>query len=95
MCNLDVLRDEYHFFFEFVKPDIVTLRQQCIPRYYLQSPSMFKLIQLLKSSDDMKIGKRISTIDNRMRSGELYRLLHPKVFQTYFYVHSKMQNCIV
>ena len=38
----------------------VTLRQQCIPRYYLQSPSMFKLIQLLKSSDDVKIGKRIS-----------------------------------
>ena len=25
MCNLDVLGDEYHFFFECVKPDIVTL----------------------------------------------------------------------
>ena len=60
MCNLNVLGDEYHFFFECVKPDIVSLRQQCIPRYYLQSPSMFKLIQLLKSSDDVKIGKRIS-----------------------------------
>ena len=60
MYNRDVLGDEYHFFFECVKPDIVTLRQQCIPRYYLQSPSMFKLIQLLKSSDDVKIGKRIS-----------------------------------
>ena len=50
------------FFFECVKPDIVTLCQQCIPRYYLQSPSMFKLIQLLKSSDDVDliIGKRIS-----------------------------------
>ena len=36
MCNLEVLGDEYHFFFECVKPDIVTLRQQCIPRYYLQ-----------------------------------------------------------
>ena len=60
MCNLDVLGDEYHVFFECVNPDIVTLRQQCIPRYYLQNPSMFKLIQLLKSSDDVKIGKRIS-----------------------------------
>ena len=60
MCNQDVLGDEYHFFFECVKSDIVTLRQQCIPRYYLESPSMFKLIQLLKSSDDVKIGKRIS-----------------------------------
>ena len=60
MCNLDVLGDEYHLFFECVKPDIVTLHQQCIQRYYLQSPSMFKLIQLLKSSDDVKIGKRIS-----------------------------------
>ena len=45
MCNLDVLGDEYHFFVECVKPDIVTLRQQCIPRYYLQSPCMFKFIQ--------------------------------------------------
>ena len=60
MCNLDVLGDEYHVFFECANPDIVTLRQQCIPRYYLQNPSMFKLIQLLKSSDDVKIGKRIS-----------------------------------
>ena len=62
MYNLDVLGDEYHFFFECVKPDIVTLRQQCIPRYYLQGPSMFKLIQLLKSSDDVKIGKRMLNI---------------------------------
>ena len=60
MCNLDVLGDEYHVFFECANPDIVILRQQCIPRYYLQNPSMFKLIQLLKSSDDVKIEKRIS-----------------------------------
>ena len=33
MCNLDVLGDEYHVFFECANPDIVTLRQQCIPRY--------------------------------------------------------------
>ena len=60
MCNLDVLGDEYNFFFECVKPDIVTLRQQCIPRYHLKSSSMFKLIQLLKSNADVKLGKRIS-----------------------------------
>ena len=40
MCNLDVLGDEYHVFFECANPDIVTLCQQCIPRYYLQNPSM-------------------------------------------------------
>ena len=30
-----------------------------IEKYYLQSPSMLKLIQLLKYSDDVKIWKRI------------------------------------
>ena len=40
MCNLHVLGDEYHFFFECVKPDIVTLGQQCIPRYYLRSTNI-------------------------------------------------------
>ena len=34
MCNLDVPEDEYYFFFECVKPDIVTIRQQCTPKYY-------------------------------------------------------------
>ena len=79
MCNLDVLGDEYHFLCEYIKLDIMTLRQQCIPRYNLQNPSVFKLIQctyvyhsavssgfnicdiqLLKSSEDAKVGKRIS-----------------------------------
>ena len=79
MCNLDVLGDEYHFLCEYIKPDIMILREQCIPRYYLQNPDMFKLIQcayvyrsavsssfnicyiqLLKSSEDAKLGKRIS-----------------------------------
>ena len=79
MCNLDVLGDEYHFLCEYIKPDVMTLREQCIPRYYLQNPNMFKLIQcayiyrstvsssfnicyiqLLKSSEDAKLGKRIS-----------------------------------
>ena len=31
-------------------------------KYYLQSPSMLKLIQLLKYSDDVKIWKRISVL---------------------------------
>ena len=34
-------------------------RTLCLRRYNV-SPSMFKLIQLLKSTDDVKIGKRIS-----------------------------------
>ena len=55
LCNLDVLGDEYQVFFECVKPDIVTLRQWCIPEYYLQSPNMFELImKLIKSSDSVK-----------------------------------------
>ena len=70
MCNLDVLGDEYHFFFECAKPDIVTLRQQYIPRHYLQSPIMFNLIQLLKSSDDVNIGKRISMF---IKNAKLHR----------------------
>ena len=60
MCNLDVLGDEYHILFQCIKPDIVTLRQQCIPRHHLHRPSMFKFVQLLQSTDDVKVGKRIS-----------------------------------
>ena len=60
MCNLDVLGDEYHILFECIKPDIVTFRQQYIPRHYLHRSSMFKLVQLLQSTDDAKIGKRVS-----------------------------------
>ena len=33
-----------------------------IEKDYLESPSMFKLIQLLKYSDDVKIWKRISML---------------------------------
>ena len=33
----------------------------------LQSPSMFKFIQLLKSSDDVKIGKRISMFTKKCK----------------------------
>ena len=63
MCNPDVLGDEYPLFVERVKPDIVTLHQhgfQGIVYKFLACLNL--IIQLLKSSDNVKIGKRISML---------------------------------
>ena len=59
MCNQDILGDEYHGFLKkCIKPDIMTLQQRFIPRYYTyKNPSMLEFIKLLKSADYIKIGK--------------------------------------
>ena len=47
--NCNVLEDEYHFIFECNR--YTELRKKYIPKYYWNRPSMFKLVELLNSTN--------------------------------------------
>ena len=61
LCDLNVIGDEYHVFFECSNPAIVSLRHRFIPWFYRQNCSMYNFVTLLKLVDDIKIGNRISS----------------------------------
>ena len=62
-CNLEVLGDEYHIFFECNSTDIVSIRRKFIPLNYRknQNRSMYNFVCLMKMVDDIKIAKHISS----------------------------------
>ena len=45
MCNLNVVKDEYHFILQCEK--YIDVRRRYLKKYYWQMPSCFKLVQLL------------------------------------------------
>jgi hypothetical protein len=45
MCNLNVVKDEYHFILQYEK--YIDVRRRYLKKYYWQMPSCFKLVQLL------------------------------------------------
>ena len=57
-CRIcDKLEDEFHFLFECSL--YADLRKQCISRYFIARPSMYKLIELFKN-DSKKTVRNLS-----------------------------------
>ena len=52
ICSLDI-EDEYHFI--LICPAYVDLRKMFIKRYYHTNPSMYKLIELMRSTNIKEI----------------------------------------
>ena len=53
VCNSNEIEDEFHFMFKCTP--YVQLRQTYIKRYYRVKPSMFKLVQLLKTQNKSEV----------------------------------------
>ena len=49
LCSLNDIEDEFHF--TLICPIYKDLRLKYIPRFYINKPSMYKFIELLKSSN--------------------------------------------
>ena len=70
-----------------------------IEKYYLQSPNMIELIQLLKYSDDVKIGKRISMFIQKCKHSltisftRMYYIFASHLFYRYYYIVLNVSNC--
>ena len=62
LCNMNILGDEYHFV--LVCPLYSTIRDNYIKPYYYNTPSTFKLTQLISidsSKHLIKLGKYLTT----------------------------------
>ncbi len=57
LCNDNRLGDEFHILLECRDANIATPRQKYMPKYYMNHPSMFKLILLLQSDKPKIISK--------------------------------------
>ena len=67
VCDMNVLRDEYHYIMECRNVEIVKIRKSVIPIYYRTNISAFKFIELMKKISlyqtyCQKIGKLIKCI---------------------------------
>ena len=62
-CDLNVLGDEYHIFFECNNTDIVNAKRRFVPLSFHQNQnrSMYNFVQLMKTTDDIKIVRRVSS----------------------------------
>uniref|UniRef100_K1QT84 Reverse transcriptase zinc-binding domain-containing protein n=1 Tax=Magallana gigas TaxID=29159 RepID=K1QT84_MAGGI len=52
-CNLNVIEDEFHFL--LICPSLCSLRDKYIKKYYSRKPSVYKVIQLLSTSNTKEL----------------------------------------
>ena len=55
LCSLQDIEDEYHF--TRICPFFKNIRSQYIAKYYVNHPSMYKFLELLKTSRKRKLTK--------------------------------------
>ena len=48
-CNSNSVGDEFHFILTCTNPELMELREKCIPPYYTMYPTMEKLIELFNN----------------------------------------------
>ena len=56
-----IIGDEYQVVFECSNANISLQRNRFIPTYFRQNRSMFNIVKLLQSVDDIKVGRRVSS----------------------------------
>ena len=70
ICSLNRVGDEYHLLFECNNTDIVNARVKFLPEFYINHPSVYKLLILLNSDKLRDITKLGAFLKNTL---ELYR----------------------